>query len=183
MSKKLANILAIHSAPAICGIKASNLINCSDSEIDKIILEIEELNKIHNPKIYFRILKVAKNRFLLLVYKKNVLENYLFKKENKEFLKRFGYLESDNVDDYLDILIKRLNECDKFPHEIGIFLGYDLDDTIEFLNGNKNSIMTGYWKVYFNKEEKEEVFNKYTRCRECVCKLVNKGFPIENFMK
>ena len=183
MSRKLARILAIHSAPAICGIKASNLINCSDNEIESIIEEIEELNKIHNPKVYFKILKVFKDRFLLLVYKRDILEKYIFDENNKNFLISLGYRDSDNLDDYLETLIIRLNTNPDFPHEVGIFLGYDLNDIIEFLNGNKNPIMTGYWKVYSNKLEKEKVFNKYTRCKNCVCKLVDKGFPIENFMK
>lgn len=183
MSKKLTRLLAIHSAPAICGIKASNLICCTDDKIDKIIEEIYELNKTYNPKIYFRILKVSGNRFLLLVYKKSVLEGYLFKNENLEFLSKYGYKNCITLDDYLEVLINKLNTSESFPHEIGIFLGYDLSDTIEFLNGNKTPILTGYWKVYSNKDEKELLFNKYTRCRRCVCNLVEKGFNIENFLK
>ncbi|MCR5308314.1 MAG: DUF3793 family protein, partial [bacterium] len=79
--------------------------------------------------------------------------------------------------------LKRRINTDTFPHEIGVFLGYDLKDTKEFINGNKKPLLKGLWNVYSNKREKEILFEKYNRCRSCVLRLVNKGFSIENFMK
>ena len=43
MSKRLAKLLAVHSSPAICGLKASNLINIEYSE--SICSEIDLLNE------------------------------------------------------------------------------------------------------------------------------------------
>lgn len=54
MSKTLERLLAIHTAPAICGIKASNLI-CIDYS-DSLFFEIEELNKKYS-KLRFYVLK------------------------------------------------------------------------------------------------------------------------------
>ena len=71
---------------------------------------------------------------------------------------------------------------DDFPHEIGVFLGYDLDDIKSYIDGKK-CIYVGYWKVYSRLNEKLQIFNKYTKCRECVINLISKGFPIENFMR
>lgn len=46
---------------------------------------------------------------------------------------------------------KRLN-TKNFPHEIGIFLGYPLDDVIGFIE-HKPYYLVGDWKVYQNVNE------------------------------
>ena len=177
MSTQLQKALAIHSAPALCGIKASNLINVDYS--DELFKEIEELNKkFTNFRFYF--LKKDKNKVLILIYRKRVLERELNRNSNKEFLKELGY-DVSSIDSMLLCLKERIAYND-FPHEIGVFLGYDLSDIKSFIE-NKKCLYTGYWKVYSNLDEKLELFSKYTRCKNCVIKMIDKGFPIENFMK
>ena len=177
MSIKLQRALAIHSAPALCGIKASNLINVDYS--DDLFKEIEELNKKFT-NFRFYILKKDKNKVLILIYRKRVLERELNRNSNKEFLKELGY-DVSSIDSMLLCLKERI-AYDDFPHEIGVFLGYDLSDIKSFIE-NKKCLYTGYWKVYSNLDEKLELFSKYTRCKNCVIKMIDKGFPIENFMK
>ena len=123
MSKVLEQLLAFHSSPAICGIKASNLINIKYS--DSIYLEIEELNKKY-PRLCFYILKRNKDNVLVLVYRKKVLAKKLNEDDNKSFLLEQGY-DVSSVDSMLLCLKERM-ENDDFPHEIGVFLGYDLSD-------------------------------------------------------
>ena len=177
MSTQLQRVLAIHSAPALCGIKASNLINVDYS--DDLFKEIEELNKKFT-NFRFYILKKYKNKVLILIYRKRVLERELNRNSNKEFLKELGY-DVSSIDSMLLCLKERI-AYDDFPHEIGVFLGYDLSDIKSFIE-NKKCLYTGYWKVYSNLDEKLELFSKYTRCKNCVIKMIDKGFPIENFMK
>ena len=177
MSKTLERLLAIHSSPAICGIKASNLI-CIDYN-ESIYKEIEELNKAY-PKLRFYILKKTDSKVLILVYRKNVFEKLLLNDECVDYLKNIGY-DTSSIDNMLENLKLRLLDKD-FPHEIGVFLGYDLDDIKSFVDGDK-CIYVGYWKVYSKLNEKLEIFNKYTKCRNCVINLINKGYPIENFMR
>ena len=177
MSKVLEQLLAFHSSPAICGIKASNLINIKYS--DSIYLEIEELNKKY-PRLCFYILKRNKDNVLVLVYRKKVLEKKLNEDDNKSFLLEQGY-DVSSVDSMLLCLKERM-ENDDFPHEIGVFLGYDLSAIKAFIKGNA-CLYVGYWKVYSRVDEKIELFNKYTKCREIVNKMIDKGYPIENFMR
>ena len=177
MSILLQNQLAIHSSPAICGIKASNLINMKCD--DNIISEIEELNNKY-PRLCFYILKKNNDNALVLVYRKNILEKKLFEDDNKSFLDSIGY-NTNSVDDMLKSLKERMNN-DSFPHEIGVFLGYDLSDIKSYIDG-KECLYTGYWKVYSNVNEKKALFNKYTRCKDVVIKMIDKGFPLENYMK
>jgi len=177
MSILLQNALAIHSSPALCGIKASNLINMK--YYDSLEKEIEELSNKY-PRIGFYVLKRNINNVLVLVYRKKILENNLFKNDNKLFLEKLGY-DITNINSMLNSLKIRMN-YDDFPHEIGVFLGYDLEDIKSYIEGDK-CLYTGYWKVYSNVEEKIELFNKYTRCKNLVLRMLNKGFPIEIFMR
>jgi hypothetical protein len=78
-------------------------------------------------------------------------------------------------------LRERMEE-DSFPHEIGVFLGYDLSDIKSFIEG-KECLYVGYWKVYSNVEEKMEIFDKYARCKNAVMRMIDKGYPIENYMR
>lgn len=177
MSEVLERLLAIHSSPAICGIKPSNLI-CIDYD-ESIYKEIEELN-LKYPKLCFKVLKKTDSKVLILVYRKNTFKKSLMNNDYINFLENIGY-DTSSIDNMIEDLKIRLNE-EEFPHEIGIFLGYDLDDIKSFIDG-KECIYVGYWKVYSRLNEKIKIFNKYTKCRDCVINLINKGFPIENFMR
>ena len=58
-------------------------------------------------------------------------------------------------------------ERDGFPHEIGAFLGYPVNDVRGFIqNEGKGCLMTGYWKVYENLAGAKMIFNKYDRAKD-----------------
>lgn len=80
--------------------------------------------------------------------------------KNMKFLKRFGYNENMNIHECLSLLRKRFqNMC---PHEIGIFLGYPIEDVVSFVDFSSTKCkMVGYWKVYHDIEKAEVIFNKY----------------------
>ena len=132
MSKTLEKLLALHSSPAICGIKASNLI-CIDFN-ESIYKEIEELNNLF-PKLRFYVLKKTSSKVLILVYRKTVFEKIMLNGEKLNFLANIGY-DTTSIDNMLKKLKNRLTG-DDFPHEIGVFLGYDLDDIKAFIGGEK----------------------------------------------
>lgn len=182
MSEMLQNKLALHCAPAIFGLKPANLINCDINDFENLEEELEELNKIFNPKVYFKILKKDQKRILVLVYKKHKLESSLFDEKNYNYMTKFNYPKNKSLNLYLDCLSNRLENKD-FPHEIGVFLGYDLDDIIDFQLGNKECLYTGYWKVYSNIEAKLKIFNKYTKCKNMVTSLINKGYSLQYLIK
>lgn len=182
MSELFSRVLALHSAPAICGIKASNLISCNLDEISNLLNDISEVNQNYNPSLYIKILQVKNRRALILVYRKNVLEQCLFDTNKLCFLNNLGYPKEKNIDLLLNYLKTRLNNSDSFPHEIGIFLGYELTDVLGFIN-HDICLYSGLWKVYSNKEEKIELFKKFKQCTKTVITYLNNGYKLENFMK
>ena len=104
--------------------------------------------------------------------------NYLYVEE----WARYYFISDVSSVDSMLLCLKERMENDDFPHEIGVFLGYDLSDIKAFIKGNA-CLYVGYWKVYSRVDEKIELFNKYTKCREIVNKMIDKGYPIENFMR
>lgn len=97
----------------------------------------------------------------ILFYKKDILDSYLNSEKNINFLEKFGYKKEMSLDDKLNLLKERYTHpC---PHEIGIFLGYFVEDVIGFLKDKncKNCIFKGYCGVYGNEEKARKLFKEY----------------------
>ena len=169
----LDSLLAYHCAPALAGIKPSNIVACQKSKSDNLGDEIKALNNELNRKdIYIEILCECEKRMLLMVYRRNVLESHLKSHNNNAFLSCHGYPDNGSLREYLNILKERL-AYDSFPHEIGVFLGYPLHDIYCFINHrDEGCILTGEWKVYHNAEEAKRLFGRFKACRKSLLRHV-----------
>ena len=101
-------------------------------------------------------------------------------KENgaKQLLETYGY-QSTDPGYALNRLAGRLTSEGEFPHEIGLFLGYPLEDVQGFIqNHGKNSLCTGCWKVYGNLCEARKCFARFEKCRDIYRRLWNEGKSI-----
>ena len=93
-------------------------------------------------------LRECSNALIILIYSEEKLSNYIFKEENKRFLRQLGYSEENDMREYLEILKRRYKEFN-CPHELGIFLGFPLNDVKDFMNcKDKKCLSCGYWLVY-----------------------------------
>ena len=71
-----------------------------------------------------------------------------------------------------------------FPHEIGLLLGYPIEDVEGFIaNKGKNYLYAGYWKVYENVEEKKLLFEAYESAKDGVLLLVANGYEIKSIIR
>ncbi len=173
-------MLAFHAGPALAGIKPSNMVSCEYRDIDEMQRCLDETNLYMNKKgIIIRPLKRMRNRMLVLVYRYNKLHETVFKKENFEYLKQAGYPVEEDLNCMLCYLEQRLQNSCTFPHEVGIFLGYPLEDVVGFVeNQGKNCKLAGCWKVYGEPEKAQVLFNRYERCRNCICRRIKQGESI-----
>ncbi len=166
-------LLAYHCAPTLAGIKPANIVACQKSRFNSLYSEIETLNNQLNKKdIYIETVCECEKRVLIIVYRKNKLGKHLKADSNTAFLSNYGYSVDGSLNDYLSILRKRL-DCDNFPHEVGVFLGYPLHDIYGFINHrDEGCLLTGEWKVYRNVEEAEKLFGRFKSCRKALLQHV-----------
>lgn len=125
-------------------------------------------------KIKFYHMKTFKDSEAVLFYNEEQLEKLLKAEKNLYFLKRYGYSNNMSIDEYLNHLKNRYEKL--CPHEMGIFLGYPLEDVDEFIKyPNKKALMFGYWKVYSHLEEAKSIFYKYDEIKNEVMELIRRG--------
>lgn len=116
--------------------------------------------------IEFVSLRENNNALILLIYSKKQLEKYIFKSDSKEFLRKIGYGDSEDINEYISTLIRRYNKY-SCPHELGIFLGIPLKDVEDFMEcADKKCLGCGYWKIYNNYNEAKKIFKQYDLIKE-----------------
>jgi len=117
-------------------------------------------------------------RALIYIYRPGRLQRDLDVEEAKDILLRFGYEES-NLDRCISRLADRIYECDEFPHEVGLFLGYPPEDVKGFIElGGRNSKASGYWKVYGDVGRAQKQFERFSKCTGVYLECLGRGLPI-----
>ena len=101
--------------------------------------------------------------------------------DNSEFLRRFGY---DTEDPYKAVgaLIRRFRDF-PCPHEIGLFLGYPLEDVRGFIDYKGACYKyAGLWKVYGDVENSKRIFKRYKQCTESLCRRLSAGASMDDLI-
>ena len=121
--------------------------------------------------ISYRRLSCTDGRCLVLFYRPEELEKYLMEPGVYELIQKYGYtdMQVERVLAHLSDRIRGFNRKGMgFPHEIGVFLGYPLDDVKGFIeNAGKKYLMIGYWKVYSDLAGARTAFMEYDRAKDC----------------
>ena len=171
--------LAFHTAPTLLGIKCANLFSLSSSEFDLDFHSQYFNRRTAAMGLASRILCRCKNRSLILVYSGEQLAKRLSDSAVRAILERYGYTSDMTVGECLDRLSERIGDSGSFPHEIGIFLGYPVEDVVGFIeNKGENFKFCGAWKVYGSVENARRTFADYDRCRNFLCNKLNGGADI-----
>lgn len=185
--KSLEKMLAFHAAPTLLGIKSANLFAYSKnlSGADGILDYINQFNFIAKQKgLRVKILCECHQRALILAYRPTILEKKLAENERQSLLESYGYSKAYTLEDKLNILGKRIEQSDGFPHEIGVFLDYPIGDVVGFIeNSGQNFKFCGYWKVYENEEQAKKTFENYTKCRVLLCNKLKQGLDLYQALK
>lgn len=164
--------LADQCAPVLTDVKPSNLLILT-SEEEKSFLEAGLPAHVERLLLYS-----GEHKFIWFVYRPDRLEAKLVWPSNREFLSQYGYFtESVSLEASLNRLRERFHSYKKgkmeFPHEMGIFLGYPIEDVKGFIqNEGKNFRFSGYWKVYGNEEKARKTFELYHIVRAVLSDMV-----------
>lgn len=131
--KLLEAFLIRHCSPTLAALKTASLFNCSYSTEKELIEDIEYWNETMMIKgIGLFMLRKGNGRALIYVCRLPDLEKEFAKPQTMAFLKRYGYEDMD-VLSAIRRLSARLQATGEFPHEIGVFLGYPLEDVTGFI--------------------------------------------------
>ncbi len=161
--RRLISRIIFQCAPFLKGLKVSALIS----------LDYEDLWTLDDifsgTDIKCRVLAEGRRNGLAFLFREKEFKNCLNRKGVGEFLEDFGYMDQD-MEAVLIRLSKRISQTyckDKdFPHEIGVFLDYPLEDVKGFIREKgRNSLLNGYWKVYHNPGKAQMTFHAYDKAK------------------
>ena len=165
-----------HCAPTLAGIKSGSLFTSDYRNKDEVMDSLRQLNRRLAPKgIRVLPLRFSQRKVLVYAYRPGGLARDLGRKEAREILRRAGYTAAD-ADGSVIELMRRLNEEENFPHEIGLFLSYPPEDVQGFMEkGGRDCKCVGTWKVYGNEELARRTFSRYKACTDAYCRLFRSG--------
>lgn len=175
--------LVEHCAPTLAGLKTASLFNLSFSTREELDQKVLMANQMLNDKgLYFEVLRLRQTSALIYVYRHQQLEMDLSRLESQQLLLKVGY-SSVVLRPCLELLKERLCYQETFPHEIGLFLGYPVEDVVGFIrHQGKNSKHTGYWKVYGDVVESIKLFTKFKKCKHIYKQRFGSGVSIQQLI-
>ncbi|MDR2747710.1 MAG: DUF3793 family protein [Treponema sp.] len=156
-----------HCSPILMGCKPAALFPLDSANVYPL-LRVIPLN------IRCLVLREQKGRALLFLFDAAMLESAIFHNPVREFLTGMGYPSRSSLPLFLAHLQKQFVHA-PCPHEVGLFLGYPLDDVQGFIeNRGSRYKLCGTWKVYGDVEKARDHFRRYELCRERMRKLLGK---------
>ncbi len=176
--------LAYHAAPTLLGIKCANLVSLNEKEYD-IAPSAEDFNRRTAVKgLHCRTLCSCSGSALLLIYNETLLARRFADEEVRAMLTGFGYPADASLEECISILSERIRRKGDFPHEIGIFLDYPLEDVRGFIeHKGSNCKFCGCWKVYGCEESARRKFACYEKCRAYLCRRLHEGADLYQALK
>lgn len=172
--------LVLQCAPLITGLKVSNLLIISkgNEEVVKRILNRTGIS-------YYRLIQ-TRTKTTFLLFRRNELEEFLSDENVRNVLMKAGYksLQIDKILRTFSLRYEAYIQGDKsFPHEMGLLLGYPVEDVVGFVENNgKNFLYSGYWKVYENQKAKVKLFDKFKVAEETLIHLLSNGLSMSDII-
>lgn len=181
MKQTFEQALIEQCAPTLAGMKPANLFRIQGSSLDELQKKAAHWNQLLHP-LGMRVQTLKQcpktTASIIYVYREQWVRRLLSDSETRQFLSDTGYTLTD-LSGMLDQLSYRLCLDQDYPHEIGIFLGYPLEDVVGFIeNQGRNFTCCGYWKVYGDPTRAQQSFARYRSCTERYKELYQAGTPI-----
>lgn len=170
--------LVMECAPLLSRLRAANIINITRKEF----MALKRI--LRGTEITFYLVAACGDKLSMILYRESVMRSYMLQPEVKKLLKKVGYPDDDSIYELLyrfSLKYKNFMEGKgEFPHEMGLFLGYPVEDVLGYIdNDGKNFLTIGYWKVYKNKREKTMLFKKFEEAKEVMITLISYGLNIK----
>lgn len=160
------NVIAYNIAPTIKGLKAATTVTLCNHDRNMYDnwknFKYKLLDKL---KVKAFELKETNNAIVVMFYDEKLLNNRLQDKRVTNFLEQFGYKSNMTIVEKLRVLKERY-DVSICPHEMGIFLGFPLQDVQTFIESpHRECLLCGYWKVYSNKDSALQTFKYFDEAK------------------
>lgn len=176
------NLFLYSAAPVLRGVKPSVLFRVAGTYSSAFRERQEFLCRLSQ----LQIMELGKSpkSVLTLIYDEAEMARALRDPLAVRILSEYGYMaETNEVVSMLDHLRTRLL-LQKFPHEIGLFLGYPSEDVRDFIaNSGKNCLLCRYWKVYHNIERAQETFDRIDEAKRYALHLLRRPLPVHTAVR
>lgn len=172
----LEHLLIKYCSPTLASIKTASLFRLPYSSREELHQCINTYrDSISSKGVSITLLLQSEHSALIYVYRESKLRMDLEKPGVANFLRKFGYCYK-SPEEAINYLTQRFTQEERFPHEIGLFLGYPLWDVCGFIyHQGKNCKYTGYWKVYSHESGARELFDRFDRCKRIYQRLWQDG--------
>lgn len=177
MNRSFEMALAAYCAPTLAALKPSSLFRWFGNPHDFTVWS----RKLVSFGLALQSLKRCPDGgCLLYLYRVRWMERIVSEADNAAFLRSRGYAPEHGMEALLSRLSERLRGDGTFPHEIGVLLGYPLEDVRGFIeNGGRNYTCCGCWKAYGDPEAARRKFASYRRCTERYRENLRMGIALE----
>ncbi len=159
-----------YCAPTLEGVKASSMFsirfqNQTKEEAYSQYYKWKKRLQSRGVSIIVLSYKAVTNTLLLLVYREEKLSTVINSPKVLDYLIQNGYPDTKELSMLLDHVSKRCQNNDSFPHEIGFFLDYPIQDVIGFIDNNGNHFTcSGLWKSYSDPHIATQLFEVIRNC-------------------
>ena len=176
--KAIETQLALQCAPLITGLKTSNLLIVQNEKVRQVRMLLRKT------ELAYFILFRGTEKTTILLFRHEPLSRYLQEPEVQKLLSKLGY-DTRTFGKQVAVFAERYSNYmagnGEFPHEMGVFLGYPVEDVKGFMeNEGKNFLFSGYWKVYQDEAVKKDLFKKFDLAKETLIQLVANGVSMHD---
>ena len=177
--RQCAPTLAARKVGSLFCIESGECHDCNQAAGIPLCTLLSRWNRDLNPSgIFVRVVAERCGRSFVYVYRRDLLRQLVESAENRHFLKQYEYSRFEE-EALIANLTYRISKCHCFPHEIGLFLGYPIEDVKGFIaNCGRNCKRTGYWKVYGDVDASEKLFECFRKCFAVMSSLFERGYSL-----
>lgn len=167
-------------APTLAGLKTASMFTCPYESRESLLSSLRHWNRMFRKKgLLLLPLRFSQDKVLVYLFRPKKLSCDLSESGAAELLRRFGY-DPEDPNGCIRTLRRKISSQKDFPHEVGLFLGYPLEDVCGFMENRPCSCKcTGCWRVYGDVEAARKKFAQYKKCTRIYHDLWSRGVDFE----
>lgn len=174
-------IIVHSSSPTFCNIKPGNLFFVKNEAFDNDKFEAWKKSFFSHGLMAFSS-QISESSAAILVLNVCWARKILADVFVQSYLSEKRY-HTGSVFDFVEELFSRMIENEGFPHEVGVILGYPVEDVIEFENHQGHDCKyCGCWKSYSDVDKARDCHCRFTECSRLCKKWYDEGFSINQII-